>query len=196
MGNIIGLSVFHEGNLRTLAAYLAQPALKAAFNMAIFGSHPARGNTYCGSVGCAVGHGPYAGIDKMPEEVWGQYTQRVFGFLGEGLHDYRWYWCFGAEWAPVDNTPYGAATRILWLLEKGLPDRLFEQMYGMHPLCYAQTEIYATGNGLSLRDIKPAERFKTEEAKPASLHAFAIRQNNNPAVRMEPVRNTAFALAD
>lgn len=138
--NVIGLNEYKEGNLRKLAAYLLKGDLMAEFNMSRYSDCPSNGVTECGTVGCAVGHGPYAGIPKKKDETWEGYAYRCFlnwqnsdGDLGRGPH---WRWCFGGEWTYADNTPKGAAKRILWLLDKGLPDNWAEQMSCKEKLCY------------------------------------------------------------
>jgi hypothetical protein len=88
----------------------------------------------CGTVGCAIGHGPLAGIPMNEVEsvgLWAGYSYRTLVQVGK-----KWDWCFSADWAQVDNTPQGAAKRILWLLDKGLPDNVDEQMGGADELCY------------------------------------------------------------
>ena len=35
--------------------------------------------SHCGTVACAAGHGPMAGIEAKPHESWTAYTDRVFG---------------------------------------------------------------------------------------------------------------------
>lgn len=119
-------------NLLKLVKYLEQPKLDAKFNMVCYGDETiTTSSTDCGSVGCAVGHGPYAGIRKFKSEDWYQYSRRVFG-----LNYNEWIWCFDDLWIYLDNTPKGAAARIRLLLEKGLPSNYWEQMTGKHPLCY------------------------------------------------------------
>jgi hypothetical protein len=74
----------------------------------------------CGTVACALGHGPDAGICFLPEERnnWYQYSQRFI----DGDND-LWYWLFSDQWSVIDNTPHGAAARIRYVLAgKELPD--------------------------------------------------------------------------
>ena len=70
----------------------------------------------CGTVACAVGHGPSAGflfledeIDSFDEPKWFQYCERVFGIEP---YSYLFDFMFGSEWESVDDTHYGAAARI------------------------------------------------------------------------------------
>ena len=73
--------------------------------------------TECGTVACAVGHGPFIGIEPLEGEYWITYSERVF------IKNVReWEWCFSGDWCDIDNTPYGAAKRIKVLLKSGLPD--------------------------------------------------------------------------
>lgn len=111
-------------NLETVAAYLESGDLKAAFNMQDFaGDSTDSYGSSCGSVGCAIGHGPYAGIPKLPDEDWCSYSDRVFGLAA----DLRaWDWCFSGAWVNIDNTPRGAAKRIRYLLANGRPPEWFD----------------------------------------------------------------------
>ena len=101
----------------------------------------------CGSIACAVGHGPSAGIlfdesmiepnhfyryygggrmahrdRNMPN--WGAYTKANFC----NLDGYPFTWMFGERWAWVDNTHRGAAARIRCMLaERTLPSSFLEK---------------------------------------------------------------------
>lgn len=136
MANVIGLSQEYEDNLRKLAEYLSAPQLKAAFCMSNFtdnrSNKPSSDETECGSIGCAVGHGPYAGIPKMIGERWSEYSERVFGLLDL----VQWEWCFSDFWKWTDNTAEGAAKRIIYLLDNGLPEDSQDQMSGIEDICY------------------------------------------------------------
>jgi hypothetical protein len=97
-------------NLETLAAYLSKNDLKANFDMGVYcGPEVSNQAEECGSAGCAIGHGPYVGIQKFTSETWGEYSVRVFGL---GYYDKNWKHCFDPEWALIDNTPESAAKRI------------------------------------------------------------------------------------
>lgn len=85
----------------------------------------------CGTVACAIGHGPAAGIEPLMGERWYTYAHRCFG-AGELL--FRW--LFESDWWAVDNTAKGAAARIRVVLESGIPRSFNEQMRGTYPLCY------------------------------------------------------------
>ncbi len=128
--NVIGLSDYHEKNLRTLARYLLKyvPRSGVRFHMMDYAEEGHAYSTDCGSVGCAVGHGPFAGIEKFKTEGWYDYSSRVFGLItlgGDTMHN----WCFGGGWHLFDNAPRGAALRILWLLDKGLPESCTDRCY-------------------------------------------------------------------
>jgi hypothetical protein len=119
-------------NLQKLADYLLSDKLQADFSMAQYYSLTSGPlSTNCGTVGCAIGHGPYAGIEKIQGETWGEYSDRVFV---ESTEDFLY--MFGYSWRYVDNSPTGAAKRILFFLQNGLPDDWEEQMNGDAPLSY------------------------------------------------------------
>lgn len=133
MANVVGLSETHEQNLRKLAAYLlALPEGYERFHMASF----------CGTSACALGHGPDAGIPRQSDD-WMRYAAESFGLGSTAQHWvlHSWQWCFSPDWAKVDNTPHGAAKRILWMLENGVPDDAILQECGKASLCYAATAI-------------------------------------------------------
>lgn len=138
--NVIGLSEEHEANLRKLAAYLRQPTLPAAFDMNRYCGDTNHFAMDCGCVGCAIGHGPYAGIPKRRGEDWTEYSYRVFGISFPSM---EWMCCFSSAWAYVDNTPDGAADRIEWMLECGLPEDLTSQLLGDAPLFYRKGAAHA-----------------------------------------------------
>ena len=87
----------------------------------------------CGTVACAVGHGPAAGIASLPYENWDCYSDRVFGLS----HD-EWSWCFSSQWSGIDDTPQGAAKRIRYMLEYGVPASAFDQKRGFSPYMFAK----------------------------------------------------------
>ena len=120
-------------NLELLATYLeALPVNYIHFDMDTFldGVRDSGARTWepeCGTVACALGHAPNVpGIPKplVEGENWYAYSDRVLG-----LGDKDWEWCFSSDWAEVDNTPQGAATRIRYLLKH--PDLEGWDYYGV-----------------------------------------------------------------
>ena len=104
-----------QKNLRTLANYLLSGNLRARFNMFVYADHENYSDSQnCGTVGCAIGHGPYAGISKGEEEWWGDYKDRAFGSYQGKIYQHL----FAGNWKYYDNTPEGAANRILAFLEE------------------------------------------------------------------------------
>lgn len=93
-------------------------------------------NYVCGTVGCAIGHGPLAGIlvSKTDDNDWLEYSNRVF--MSGPEYDDVWQWCFGGAWCDIDNSPQGAGKRILYYLEHGLPNDWEDQIEGIIPVCY------------------------------------------------------------
>ena len=67
----------------------------------------------CGTVACAVGHGPAAGIQPLPgERQWWDYSYRAFV---NGDHP-LWEYLFSSGWDRIDDTHHGAAARIAYAL--------------------------------------------------------------------------------
>jgi hypothetical protein len=150
-------------NLVKLADYLESlPERYKHFNMSSFADHNGDCNvdkdfemlvvkkpevflSNCGTVACAVGHGPAAGLAPILEEFdiqgrgkqrrvvdfdWHSYTVRVFGVYGL---TYEFSWMFGGMWSDIDNHHYGAAARIRYFLDTSLT-----------PLtCLESVELYA-----------------------------------------------------
>jgi hypothetical protein len=117
----------HKENLLKLARYLwdlpenyAHFDMEYYFNVAGALRPPRSGElpTGCGTVACAVGHGPAAGIKPSDYVGWRHYTSEAFGAR---VLDPVWEWCFDARWSRKDNTPRGAAKRIFYMLENGAP---------------------------------------------------------------------------
>lgn len=123
-------------NLLKLATYLlSDDPSKAKFHMAFFtiDALPSEMQTDCGAVGCAIGHGPYAGIPKLLGESWDGYCIRVFDISpASGI----WLYLFSSAWAEIDNTSEGAAKRILHVIRHGKPSDWFRQCSGTAKLTY------------------------------------------------------------
>ena len=110
----------HRDNLLKLADYLATlPDDYEKFHMREYMAErdgeywhmiypDERSKPVCGTVACAVGHGPAAGIRVYGDTDWSDYADRVFGILGDDGFDYM----FASNWSYSDNTPKGAAARI------------------------------------------------------------------------------------
>lgn len=128
----------HKKNARKLADHLATGKTRMRFNMSVL-CRDVNGvldlkDHACGTVGCAVGHGPAAGLRVPPKcNDWEDYCNRKFGLHWGGD---EWRWCFSGSWCNTDNTPQGAAARIYWLLDNGLPSDWRAQIIGTTPLCY------------------------------------------------------------
>lgn len=84
----------------------------------------------CGSVGCALGWAPtiptlepvHEDFRQIPHSSRGElsftkYSKRIFD-----LSDAEWDWCFSCGWTYYDDTPTGAADRIDYLLDNGVPE--------------------------------------------------------------------------
>lgn len=130
----------HEKNFKKLSSYLRTlPEDYEHFDMGVFFDRP--GVLYvnydspsditpemynqCGTVACAVGHGPAAGITGF-DGYWSEYAEEAFGAIPVDLTlengSIVFVWCFGSQWSNSDNTPLGAADRIDYMLSKGIPE--------------------------------------------------------------------------
>lgn len=119
-------------NLRVLALYLLEHGKtiykKNLFTMTCFslGSDEISEKTplevfnECGTVGCAAGYGPVAGIEPKYGQHWMDYVNENFCQTGQEVYN----WIFSGTWGYVDNTPYGAALRIQDFLDnpEHIPD--------------------------------------------------------------------------
>ena len=148
-GYVTRITPEQQLNLRQLADYLLTlPPEYPSFAMALFtndgngwGMHYAH-KPECGTAACAVGHGPNAGFDPLPNETWASYSNRLF--IPEGVDDAEcsadaepWQWCFGGDWANIDNSAHGAAQRINYLLaHRNIPEDAFEQREGDAAITY------------------------------------------------------------
>lgn len=122
-------------NLLILADVLASPDRRQAlapgvrFNMSDYGT----GTYGCGTIACAAGWGPAAGIRPTEDELdfdgsvmrWNDYIERAFGCCpwAGGNNRAAFAFLFSGGWASSDNTPEGAARRIRYALTKGIPLR-------------------------------------------------------------------------
>lgn len=107
----------HIANLKQLAVYLRsglKPGTEFDMNAFTYEDLP----TECGSVGCAVGHGPYAGIPKSANESWAMYAYRAFGIH---VDSDEWVWLFGSRWATIPEyyDHLSVAKRIHAFLDAG-----------------------------------------------------------------------------
>lgn len=114
-------------NLQKLATFLAYGTAPEGvqFDMSSYSPFNDRYERQlsCGTAGCAVGWAPFAGIEKLPHESFADYCDRQ---LVEKLAD-GWNWCFSGYWAHYDNTPLGAAKRIQYFLDNGLPEEFEDE---------------------------------------------------------------------
>ena len=96
--------------------------------------------TRCGTVACAVGHSLALGLDFDRIHQWldrHEETHRDRPITWRNLVDYLTdyeddlaLWLFSGTWSTIDNTPRGAAVRIMVALEHGIPSgMLFSNKY-------------------------------------------------------------------
>jgi hypothetical protein len=128
-------------NLQRMADYIrAIPQEK--FDMCIF-REGGISDTECDSVGCVIGHCTILDAENIKARFVGpsgaiSFARWSEGFTGLDKHgsDGNWTWCFDSRWGIIDNTPEGAALRIEWLINNGVPKDAYEQIKGYAKLCY------------------------------------------------------------
>lgn len=133
----LGITKEQRANLKKLADYLSSGKLKAYFDMEVYADAAHKYNSHnCGSVGCAVGHGPYAGVKKPKNMNWKHYAIEKFGanfsFSADGTVNYEYYeFLFSCLWYHEQPRATQAAKRIYLLLEKGLPSNYLNVRRGV-----------------------------------------------------------------
>ena len=92
----------------------------------------------CNSVGCTIGH--CAILDKwenVPRNDFGNIQFFTWSRQFTGVMSLsEWKYLFDPNWHKTDNTPTGAAKRIRYFVENGLPEDWEEQINGTAPLSY------------------------------------------------------------
>jgi len=128
-------------NLQLMADHLKTNVKQGNFDMGEYRGDDDFSNPECGSVGCTVGNCTVLDAENVinnftdtdGEIKFGDWSEDFTGLLGGGD---EWEWCFSSKWTFIDNTPTGAALRIEWLLNHGLPENWKNQMRGREKLCY------------------------------------------------------------
>ena len=116
----------------SMYSFFCGPISESEFDLETVAKRIKNGANPCGTVACAIGHGPAAGISVNDPEIhgWFSYAKVRFGALNhwvgsvdENSEGSRlWSWLFASEWHTTDNTVKGAAARIRWYLQHGIPD--------------------------------------------------------------------------
>uniref|UniRef100_A0AAU8HZ25 Uncharacterized protein n=1 Tax=Rhizobium phage IG49 TaxID=3129228 RepID=A0AAU8HZ25_9CAUD len=113
-------------NLKKLSTFLKANANALKFDMTTYNGDellPGQLDTsnHCGTVGCALGFAPFAGIPFDEGDSWPSYSKRFttidnpeYKISGDFIYE----WCFSCDWEYIDNTALGAARRIDDLLER------------------------------------------------------------------------------
>ena len=128
-------------NLQLMANHLKNNVIPENFEMDQYRANGDYINPVCGSVGCTVGNCTVLDAVNVIENFTDSEGNIYFGVWSEdftGIYggENEWHWCFGSRWSKTDNTPTGAALRIEWLLNNGLPENWDCQMSGKEKLCY------------------------------------------------------------
>lgn len=81
------------------------------------------GPLLCGPVACAI----RAGIAALPGEDWRAYQTRILGATFDSpLED----WLLSSLWVQTDNTAIGAAMRLMYVLDYGVPEDWMAIIHG------------------------------------------------------------------
>lgn len=94
----------------------------------------------CNSVGCIIGHCTV--LDKVTAanvKMWDEtidFQLWSYSFTKINVESAEWDYLFHSMWKYADNTPTGAAKRIRYFVENGLPDTWEEEMYRECKLSY------------------------------------------------------------
>ena len=118
----------HRKRLKRLAEYLLTQVPEEQFDMGKYRWHK-NSDQICGTAGCALGWSPAI----MPESTFNKYKRRsshlveLFSitiptrYFGIEYDSRVWNYLFSGGWGCIDNTPQGAAARILHFLSHGTP---------------------------------------------------------------------------
>ena len=128
-------------NLQLMANHLKISVKQVNFNMDQYRGNYDFRNPVCGSAGCTIGTCSVLDVENVIKNFtdsdgrieFHAWSEDFTGLLGG---EDEWEWCFGPSWKTKDNTPTGAALRIEWLLNHGLPENWKNQMYDDDELCY------------------------------------------------------------
>lgn len=90
----------------------------------------------CKSVGCVIGHCVHLAPELITRGKFGSIDFSDWSSLFTDTNLDESDWCFSSGWVNTDNTPSGAADRIEWLINNGLPENWKDQIWGDAPLCY------------------------------------------------------------
>ena len=126
----------NKGNLLRMADY-AETIRPELFNIAVYRQGQCI-TPECDSIGCLIGHCTILDTKQLPINFLGiiDFYVWINDFAGLMPGTPKWHWCFSPLWVDVDNTPTGAAARIRYLVEHGLPENWRMQMHGEEPICY------------------------------------------------------------
>lgn len=92
----------------------------------------------CSSVGDIIGHCTILDSEPLPRFDDGDIDFETWAkkFTGLDYWENEWLFLFSEAWVMSDNTPTGAAKRIRYFVENGVPENWEKIMYGVDPLPY------------------------------------------------------------
>ena len=129
----------NKENLLRMADYI-EKVPQEKFDMDAF-----RIGTYrtpeCNSIGCVIGHCTVLDAKNVMknfvrEDGTIRFWEWSLDFTGINNDMDEWNFLFGSDWNRTDTTQTGAAKRIRYFVEKGLPDNWLDVMDGKYPIPY------------------------------------------------------------
>lgn len=111
----------------SLRRRLASPRTPRPYDIAFMGKQGEDTAHLCGTSCCAVGTAAFYNIGniRMTKNMgWGEFASRAFGCVESGI---PYNALFNGDWHAIDNTPEGAAARILFFLIEGVGTEFKEE---------------------------------------------------------------------
>ncbi len=129
----------HKTNLLKMADYI-ETIPQELFDMGGWREDGDKYSHECKSIGCVLGHCTILDTDPLPKHFddsidFRKWSEEFTGINSEYGSE-EWKYLFDADWDSIDNTPTGAAKRIRYFVENGLPTNWDDQLYYGDELSY------------------------------------------------------------
>ena len=125
------MKAIHRERLKKLADYLLNKVPANKFDMSLYRIGTDREHI-CGTAGCALGWAPaimapstflrYRSEFEDVDDLFTNISTKYFGIEG-WRYEGDWAYIFSGNWCSIDNTPQGAAARIRFFLDNGVPEK-------------------------------------------------------------------------
>ena len=129
-------------NLQRMADHI-RTVPQELFDMGGLFRHGQRFTAECDGKGDVIGHCTILDKDNLIYNQDGTIDFLLWADVFTGwLHIDEHAWLFCSAWRKRDNTPEGAALRIEWLLNHGVPENWFSMIFlTKTPLCYLSDQV-------------------------------------------------------